>query len=98
MTLDQYIVSVHNRYKLGNTTEHSFRGDLQNLIESLVTEIKATNEPKRQEYGAPDYIITRKGIPLGYIEVKDIGADPGNNFLLSFIHIHLKSGLFEPVT
>jgi len=75
MTLEQYIVSVHNRYKLGNTTEHSFRGDLQQLIESLVPEIKATNEPKRQACGAPDYIITRKAIPLGYVEAKDIGAD-----------------------
>jgi len=75
MTLEQYIISVHNRYKLGNSTEHSFRGDFQQLIESLVPEIRATNEPKRQECGAPDYIITRKGIPLGYIEAKDIGAE-----------------------
>jgi len=78
MTLEQYIDSINKRYKLGFTTEHSFRGDLQQLLESLVPEIKATNEPKRQECGAPDYIITRKGIPLGYIEAKDIGADLGS--------------------
>mgnify|MGYP001233714157 CR=1 FL=1 len=78
MTLEQYIDSIGKRYKLGNATEHSFRGDLQQLIESLVPEIKATNEPKRQQCGAPDYIITRKGIPLGYIEAKDIGADLGS--------------------
>jgi len=78
MTIDQYINSISNRYKLGNSTEHSFRGDLQQLIESLVPEIKATNEPKRQQCGAPDYIITRKEIPLGFIEAKDIGADLDN--------------------
>ena len=78
MTLEQYIDSIGKRYKLGNATEHSFRGDLQQLIESLVPDIKATNEPKRQQCGAPDYIITRKGIPLGYIEAKDIGADLGS--------------------
>jgi predicted helicase len=78
MNLEQYIVSINNRFKLGNATEHSFRGDLQQLIEGLAPEVKATNEPKRQECGAPDYIITRKGIPLGYIEAKDIGADLGS--------------------
>ena len=78
MTIEQYINSISNRYKLGNSTEHSFRGDLQQLIESLVPEIKATNEPKRQQCGAPDYIITRKEIPLGFVEAKDIGADLDN--------------------
>ncbi len=78
MTLEQYINSISNRYKLGNSTEHSFRGDLQQLIESLDPGIKATNEPKRQQCGAPDYIITRKEIPLGFIEAKDIGADLDN--------------------
>jgi type I restriction-modification system DNA methylase subunit len=31
-----------------------------------------TNEPKHIECGAPDYIITRNSIPVGYIEAKDI--------------------------
>lgn len=75
MTLDQYISSINARYKLGNATEHSFRGDLQQLIESMEPGIRATNEPKRQKCGAPDYILTRKDIPVGFIEAKDIG-DP----------------------
>ena len=37
-----------------------------------------TNEPSRVACGAPDYIITRKNIPVGYIEAKDIGADLDN--------------------
>lgn len=73
MTLEQYIDSINKRYKLGNATEHTFRGDLQQLLESLVTEIRATNEPKRQSCGAPDYILTKKDIPVGFIEAKDIG-------------------------
>ncbi len=80
MTPDQYIININNRYKAGNATEHTFRGDLQQLIESLVTDISATNEPKRQSCGAPDYILTKKdnlsrqsGIPVGFIEAKDIG-------------------------
>jgi len=42
-------------------------------LESLVPEIRATNEPKRQSCGAPDYILTKKDIPVGFIEAKDIG-------------------------
>jgi predicted helicase len=73
MTIEQYIDNVNKRYKLGNATEHTFRGDLQQLIESLVPTIRATNEPKRQSCGAPDYILTKKEIPVGFIEAKDIG-------------------------
>jgi len=73
MTLDQYIDNINTRYKLGNATEHTFRGDLQQLLESLVPTIRATNEPKRQSCGAPDYILTKNDVPVGFIEAKDIG-------------------------
>ena len=46
---------------------------MQQLLESLVPTIRATNEPKRQSCGAPDYILTKKDIPVGFIEAKDIG-------------------------
>lgn len=75
MTLQEYISSINTRYKLGNATEHTFRGDLQQLIESMEPGVRATNEPKRQKCGAPDFILTRKDIPVGFIEAKDIG-DP----------------------
>ncbi|WP_281297869.1 hypothetical protein [Flavobacterium limnophilum] len=73
MTLDQYIENVASKYKLGNATEHTFRGTLEQLIETIVPDIRATNEPKRQSCGAPDYILTKvkKDIPIGFIEAKD---------------------------
>jgi hypothetical protein len=70
--INKYIDNINQRYRLGNATEHTFRGDLQQLIENLVPEIRATNEPKRQKCGAPDYILTKKDIPVGFIEAKDI--------------------------
>lgn len=73
MTTSLYLENINLRYKLGNATEHTFRGDLQQLIEALVPTIRATNEPKRQSCGAPDYILTHKDIPIGYIEAKNIG-------------------------
>jgi len=73
MTTSHYLENINLRYKLGNATEHTFRGDLQQLIEALAPAIRATNEPKRQSCGAPDYILTQKDIPVGFIEAKDIG-------------------------
>ena len=73
MTIAQYIDNLDQRFGLGNATEHTFRGDLQQLLESLIPEVRATNEPKRQSCGAPDYILTKKDIPVGFIEAKDIG-------------------------
>jgi hypothetical protein len=73
MKIKDYIHNINKRYTLGNATEHTFRGDLQNLLEELQPKIRATNEPKRQECGAPDYILTRKDIPVGFLEAKDIG-------------------------
>ena len=77
MTVKEYLENLNHRYKQGTATEHTFRGDLQELIQSLVPSVLATNEPKRIKCGAPDYLITKKNsqIPIGYIEAKDIGID-----------------------
>ncbi len=74
MTIEQYIEKVNTRFKSGISTEHSYRGDLQNLLEALCPDVLVTNEPSRVACGAPDYILTNKNIPIGYIEAKDIGA------------------------
>ncbi|HPS30921.1 MAG TPA: N-6 DNA methylase, partial [bacterium] len=76
MDIKSYISNVSKLYSSGRATEHTYRGDLSQLIESIIPEIKATNEPKRQECGAPDYILTNKNnLPVGYIEAKDIGVN-----------------------
>jgi hypothetical protein len=78
MEVSEYIDRISSRYRTGISTEHSYRGDLQNLLETLVPDVMVTNEPERIACGAPDYIITRKNIPVGYIEAKDIGVDLTN--------------------
>src|SRR6056297_503524 len=78
MTIDQYLDNLNNRFKSGIAREHSYRGDLQTLLESLTEDVWVTNEPARIKCGAPDYILTKKNIPVGYIEAKDIGADLGS--------------------
>lgn len=75
MTLQQYITKIDTLYKTGNAREHSYRGDLQNLIMAILPDVLVTNEPARVDCGAPDYVLTRKDVPIGYIEAKDIGVD-----------------------
>jgi predicted helicase len=77
-TIQDYIDKVNTRYKTGISREHSYRGDLQNLLESIASDVLITNEPARIDCGAPDYIITKRNIPVGYIEAKDLGADLTN--------------------
>lgn len=71
--LHAYIQNINRLYVQGRATEHSYRGDLAQLIEAIVPEIKAINEPKRQACGAPDYILEQNQVPIGFIEAKDVG-------------------------
>jgi hypothetical protein len=71
--IKQYLKSVEQALSTGNATEHTFRPALKELVESFSSGITATNEPKRVSCGAPDFIITKGHVPLGYIEAKDIG-------------------------
>ena len=40
MTLENYINNLNQRFTLGNATEHTFRGDLQQLLETFLPEIR----------------------------------------------------------
>lgn len=45
--VNQYLTTINSRYKTGISTEHSYRGDLQNLLKELVPDVLVTNEPSR---------------------------------------------------
>jgi uncharacterized protein YggT (Ycf19 family) len=70
--ISSYLSEVDKLYRAGNATEHSYRPALKSLFEKITTGLMITNEPKHIACGAPDYIITKGSIPLGYIEAKDI--------------------------
>jgi len=75
MTIQTYLSTLQLRYKTGISREHTYRGDLQTLLMEILPDILVTNEPARVACGAPDYMLTRKDVPVGYIEAKDIGVD-----------------------
>jgi hypothetical protein len=74
MTVGEYLQSLQRTLKTGLSTEHSFRGDLKALLETVLPGVTVTNEPKRQLCGAPDYIIQNGEVPIGYLEAKDLGS------------------------
>lgn len=53
----QYCREIQRHFKAGISTEHSYRADLQNLLSELIPEAVVTNEPKRQECEAPDFMM-----------------------------------------
>ncbi|MBF0292700.1 MAG: N-6 DNA methylase [Nitrospinae bacterium] len=57
----------------GDSTEHTHRPALKTLIEQLGAGLTATNEPKQCDAGAPDFIVMRGEVPIGYVEAKDVG-------------------------
>lgn len=74
--VEDYICEVARLAKSGITTEHTFRGTLAMLLDALAPNLKAFNEPKRTECGAPDYIVQDKtGLGVFYVEAKDLGDD-----------------------
>lgn len=72
-SLKHYLQTLENALKAGNATEHTHRPALKALLESLDLHLTATNKPKRIACGAPDYIISRGDLTIGYIEAKDVG-------------------------
>ena len=48
---------------------------LKSFLETALSGIVATNEPKQIKCGAPDLVLTRNKIPLGYIEAKNVGEN-----------------------
>lgn len=75
MKLSNYLEALNKRFQTGIAREHAYRGDLQQLLSDSCPGVLVTNEPARIACGAPDFILTRNDIPLGYVEAKDIGVD-----------------------
>jgi Type ISP C-terminal specificity domain/N-6 DNA Methylase len=60
-------------------TEHSSRAALEGLLETFAAKgrsITIQHEPRRfEDKGSPDFRVTQKGMILGYVEVKALGAN-----------------------
>ena len=70
---ETYITKVETDLRGGKATEHTYRGTLETFMEALERGIEASNDPKHIECGAPDFIVEKRKVPLGYVETKDVG-------------------------
>ena len=75
--ISQYIQTVDTIYQTDETTEHSFRGALETLLNSFLPKpkknsvpIKIINEPKRKEYGAPDFELRKEDTIISLLKQK----------------------------
>ena len=77
-----YLRDLRANLSAGNSTEHTHRPALKALLEGAAVGVTATNEPKRIECGAPDFVVSRTAHesagmpqPVGYVEAKDCDVD-----------------------
>lgn len=75
MSIAEYRRSIRATHATGQATEHSYRPALQQLLTDIGgKDIEAINEPTQAEYGAPDFIVEQRQVPIGHVECKDIGT------------------------
>jgi len=67
-----YLSDVKRRYSSGHAREHAYRPAFQRLIEDLVPDVNAINDPRQSDFGAPDFIVRRGDITVGHVEAKDL--------------------------
>src|SRR3990172_11106791 len=72
--LREYVRQIERALQRGDATEHTHRPALKALREAVEKGVTATNEPKRIECGAPDFVVSRGQTTVGYVEAKDAGA------------------------
>jgi hypothetical protein len=74
MPLQAYLKTLAHSLQAGHATEHTHRPALQTLLQALAPGVTVVNEPRRIACGAPDLLVARAGLTLGYVETKDVGA------------------------
>lgn len=70
--LKQYEASIDEQFQTRLAREHSYRPALQKMLSDFLPGYVVTNEPARIDCGAPDYIITKKNLPVFFVEAKDL--------------------------
>ena len=81
MTTTDYINEIERELQTGDATEHSYRPTLKQFLDewsqdfSSATDYHITNEPKRNARNAPDFLVRRDEVSLGWIETKPPGTN-----------------------
>lgn len=72
-----YLKEIEQNLLRGDSTEHTHRPALKNLLQSFRSGIIATNEPTGEKCGAPDLAVSigrgHGPLTIGHVEAKDVG-------------------------
>ena len=77
--IKNYISTIAEKHETKEATEHTYRFALETLLQALISgrkgdsRISIINEPKRREFGAPDFELRQGLMMISFIETKDIG-------------------------
>ena len=77
--IERYISSVRSKYATAEATEHTYRSSLETLLQEMLgshrggSSISIINEPRRKEFGAPDFELRHGLMIISFVETKDIG-------------------------
>ena len=76
--ITKYIATLNSKLATGEATENTYRVALETMLQEILStrkkdaQISIINEPKRKEFGAPDFEL-RQGLRIiSFIETKDI--------------------------
>lgn len=75
--IHQYLAEIKAKFRTGQALEHAYRPAFERLMESF-PDTRAINDPKRSEFGAPDFVFRKKSSPRivqGYAETKDLDVN-----------------------
>ena len=73
---ETYLNSVSKKFSHPETSEMGYRTDFEILLKGIFESINVSridHDAKAIKGNKPDFIILKFGIPILYIEVKDIG-------------------------
>lgn len=71
-----YIQSISKKFSYEETTEMGYRTDFEDLLKEIFKSINNTrfdHDAKSDNGNKPDFVVRKNGIPILYIEAKDIG-------------------------
>ena len=66
-SIENYVQTIEKALAAGDATEHTHRPALKALLENLDSTLAATNETKHIKCGAPDFILRKGSVTVGYI-------------------------------
>lgn len=89
--ISDYIHAVSEKSKISEAREHAYRPLLEHLLKQILPEHTVINDPARVGKNAPDFLIKKGDVPVGYIECKDIGIDLDDKEVQSQVKRYLEA-------